>query len=511
MRLLYLHLSRFPVQRKVIEQPALAGRPFVLTALDRGVRRVSFSSSAALRAGVRTAMTLTAASARVPELLHFEYQPGAEVAALVSLGEALLALGPGFQLSAPEGLWVDAAAAHLVGGEEGLARRAIELCAAHGYRARAALASTPFTSRAVARHGRERWVIVPELEAARALAPLPLSALELEAGFDAGRGLRELGALGLSTLGEVAALPLGAVVARLGAGGLQAMRLCRGEDASAFVPEVLPEQVHEAVALEWPAESLEPVTFALKTCLDRVAFRLRGRQQAAVKLAIRLKLDPGGQVEIPLQLSRPTAHPKLLLDLAKHRLAEVTVPNPIAWVGVTVDEASADRGQQLGLGDEPEGDASLEVVLARLTSTLGEEALFAAELEGVHKPERAYAQRPFRPPTRERGLLSELVRERAPEAALQDLTLIERPARLFPQPAPLEAETGEVGELRAARLLGKRRRVTAIAGPERLCGEWWEPAPFSRDYYRVHFEGVGAAWVFRDGRDGRFYLQGMFD
>ena len=276
MRLLYLHLSRFPVQRKAIEQPALAGRPFVLTALDRGVRRVSFSSSAALRAGVRTAMTLTAASARVPELLHFEYQPGAEVAALVSLGEALLALGPGFQLSAPEGLWVDAAAAHLVGGEEGLARRAIELCAAHGYRARAALASTPFTSRAVARHGRERFVIAPESRRPGALAPLPLS------GARAGRRLRRRAgaararALGLSTLGEVAALPrLGAVVARLGAGGLHAMRLCRGEDASAFVPEVLPEQVHEAVALEWPAESLEPVTFALKTCLDRVAFRLR--------------------------------------------------------------------------------------------------------------------------------------------------------------------------------------------------------------------------------------------
>mgnify|MGYP006216214101 CR=1 FL=1 len=35
--------------------------------------------------------------------------------------------------------------------------------------------------------------------------------------------------------------------------------------------------------------------------------------------------------------------------------------------------------------------------------------------------------------------------------------------------------------------------------------------PYSRDYYRVHFEGLGPAWVFRDGKDGRFYLQGLFD
>ena len=34
---------------------------------------------------------------------------------------------------------------------------------------------------------------------------------------------------------------------------------------------------------------------------------------------------------------------------------------------------------------------------------------------------------------------------------------------------------------------------------------------YGRDYYRVHLEGVGLAWVFRDARDGRFYLQGLFD
>ena len=70
---------------------------------------------------------------------------------------------------------------------------------------------------------------------------------------------------------------------------------------------------------------------------------------------------------------------------------------------------------------------------------------------------------------------------------------------------------GEAGEMLSARLLGKRRKATAVAGPERLCGDWWNESPYGRDYYRVHFEGLGPVWVFRDARDGRFYLQGMFD
>jgi protein ImuB len=60
-------------------------------------------------------------------------------------------------------------------------------------------------------------------------------------------------------------------------------------------------------------------------------------------------------------------------------------------------------------------------------------------------------------------------------------------------------------------VLGKRRRAMAVAGPERIWGEWWSGAPYRRDYYRVHFEGVGPVWVYRDATDGRFYLQGLFD
>ncbi|ADO72237.1 Y-family DNA polymerase [Stigmatella aurantiaca] len=503
MRWGYLHFARFPAQRKVIESPGLAGKPFALVEEVRGQRRVAFASTSALKAGARAGMTLTAANALEPALQHFAYRAEEEARALSSLGEALLCVAPAFQLAAPDGLWFDASAAHLFGGEEGLCLRALEVCSGHGYRGRAVVASELFTSQALARHGTRPVQVVAPQESAPALASLPLLALA-----EASRA--PFTALGFSTLGEVAALPAGAVTARGGAEGLRAHMLCQGRDDTPFVAAVLEEVLEERMTLEWPAESFEPLQFALKTVLDRICARLAGRRRAAVQLSFVLRLDPKGQVELPLTLARPTARSKLLLDLARHRLSDLKLENPVAALSIRVEEHSEDRGQQLALGDAPEGDAALEVVLSRLATTLGEGSLFCAALEAVHRPEQAYVARAFRPPSSPRGMAGELLPKEEVEVSV-DEAFRERPARLLEAPAPLDAEVTESGELLAAWLLGRRRRVTAMAGPERLSGEWWAETPFSRDYYRVHFEGLGPAWVFRDARDGRFYLQGLFD
>ncbi|MCY1023622.1 Y-family DNA polymerase [Pyxidicoccus sp. MSG2] len=503
MRRAYLHFTRFPVQRKVLELPELASRPFALVEEVRGQRRVAFASTTALKAGVRPGMTLTAATALEPVLRHFTYRPEDEARALTVLGEALMALAPGFQLSPPDGLWLDAGAAHLVGGEEPLAVLALERCAELGYRGHAVVASEAFTSRALARYGARRVEVVPEGGGARALGPLPLAALE------GGEGAA-FSSLGLTTLGEVAVLPAGAVAARGGVAGARVHARCRGEDDTPFVAAVLEEVLEERVVLDFPAESFEPLRFALKTLTDRLGARLSGRRRAAVRLTFSMKLDPRGQARVPLTLARPTAQAKLLLDLARHRLEELKLENPVAEVSARVDEHSEDRGQQLALGDAPEGDAALEVVLSRLVTTLGEHSLFAAGLEAVHRPEAAHGARGFHPPERKRGLAAEGLEAGAREEAAVGVGR-ERPSRLLAAPACLDAEVAESGRLLAARLGGKRHRVTALAGPERLGGEWWADVPYQRDYYRVHFEGLGPAWVFRDGRDGRFYLQGLFD
>jgi protein ImuB len=300
---------------------------------------------------------------------------------------------------------------------------------------------------------------------------------------------------------------------------------------------VLPEVVEEVRTLEAPAESLEPLLFALKTVLDRLSARLRGRQRAAVRLTLTLVLEPAGPYPVPLALARPTTDPKLLLDLVRHRLESVRLDAPVATLIVTIDESCEDHGQQGVLGDAPAGDAALETVLARLATALGPDALGSPVLADDHRPEAAHAPGPFRPPRREAGMFAEARRSPpvpppppgvhaqppapggrlmsgagAPRVHAQPDWQLERPVRLLSgEGERIEVEMDPLGALRSARVLGKRRRVLAVAGPERLGGQWWTETPFQRDYYRVHLEGLGPAWVYRRAGEGEFYLHGLFD
>ena len=81
-RIVYVHLPRFPVQRRVLEEPGLAGRPLALVHEAKGALRVFYASGAAQRDGVRTGLTLTAARALLPALLDAPYDATAETQAL---------------------------------------------------------------------------------------------------------------------------------------------------------------------------------------------------------------------------------------------------------------------------------------------------------------------------------------------------------------------------------------------------------------------------------------------
>jgi protein ImuB len=229
-----------------------------------------------------------------------------------------------------------------------------------------------------------------------------------------------------------------------------------------------------------------------------------------MRLGVTLDLEPTGQEYLPLTLARPTSHPKQLLDLLRPSLESLTLPAPVRGVRIDAEQRYEERAQQWVLGEGPQGDAALDVVLAKLTTALGAPNLGSAELRDSHQPEAAYQLAPFHPPSAAPGLLGELPEQQENAAALPS-ELRERPVRLLPSPSPLDAEVDGQGRPLYVRLWGQRRRVLGVAGPERLSGEWWGSQRFRRDYFRVRCEGVGAVWLFRDADDGRYYLQGLFD
>ncbi len=566
----YVFLPRLPLQRLVVEQPSLRGQPLVLTQRDgRGIPVVQFASSAALRRGVRVGQTGAAASALVPALVQRPYDEAREVAGLLSVGEALLTFGPSFQRDGVDGLWLDASAAGLFGGPAAWAEQVLTAVRAHGFEGLCVVGHERFCTQAVARFGDGPQVQCLPPRGGAPLAALPLTALEH--GWLGDDETAPLRVLGLTSLGELRGIAPQALLARFGAAGHHAARLCRGEDESSLLPEVLPQALEERVALDWPVEQLEPLLFALKMAVDRLCARLHGRQEVAVRLTAALLLEHGAPTAVPLVLARPTSSSKLLVELLRHRLTELTVKDKVAGVHVLVEETSADPGRQLRLGDAPAGDVELEVVLARLQSALGPQALFSPVTVAKHRPEEAWSTTRFQPPDAGRlsdvwgqpedvqWTLGEGAQEPAPprpptpprpvappplpvsEHRLPDpyeATLgwanaavhrakrpakvevtptvsvplgAQRPARLFRAPTKLLGEVSAEGQLVSLTVVGRRRAVQGVWGPERLAGDWWAQDAFARDYFRVQVEGVGLLWVFRDGHDGQLYAQGVFD
>ena len=530
-RVVALRVPELPLQRilrgraGVEEAPEPTG-PLAIAAEGR----VLCADADARAHGVRPGATLAEALAACGRLTVVPADAAADAAALRALAEALLALAPAVELAAPDTLLLDASAARLLapqrtpdarGAEELLARRALAVAREMGYAARAAVATGRAPARALARHhpgdagdggGAAIAWVAPD-GAAGALAALPVEALGLGPEVSA-----RLAALGVERAGALAALPEGSLAHRFGPAGVAAARLARGEDPSPLVPYVPRTLPEEALDLEAPAESAEPLLFALKRLADRVGARLAGRGLGASRVRVVLKLDPRGEERLEVPLAAPTAAPGRWLLPLKEQLFALRLPAAVLALRLSAVEVAVVAPEQLAIGDRPEALAALEGVLARLAARLGDRALFAAEPVDRHRPEAAYRPVPFRTgarrrrsgaggPRAERGRVNGAAAPSAAPAPTAESP--PRPTRLLAVPAPVVAE-GEGGRLTALRVDGRPRAVLALEGPERLRGEWWA-GPFDRDYYRVRLEGLGDCWVYRDGGDGRLWLHGFFD
>ena len=556
-RVLALWLPDLPVQRLRRGRGAEGGPPLAVAADGRIVS----CDASARRGGVRAGMSAAEALAACGALEVAVADPAADLAALRGLGEALLAIAPAVEIGVPDVLLLDAGAAHLAGvgrgdrgagqdpgdAEAALASRGRALAAELGWTTRAAVAGGRGPARALARHGPGEAVRVAPGEEARALAPLPLAALALPDGV-AGR----LEALGVRDAGALARLPPETLAHRFGEAGVAAWRLARGQDETPlvpFAPETLPV---EAIELEAPAESAEPLLFALKRIADRVAARLAGRGLGATRLKLVLKLDPRGEERVLIPLAHPTASAARWLVPAKEHVFALRLPGAVTALELAAVEVAPVEPEQLSIGDRPEALAALETVLSRLAIRLGDAALFSAEPVERYRPEAAYRPVAFRPNSSSSSNASPSSSS-PPAAAPSALALADasgrrlrrqntgglrppspptvrrpgtartagavteaaadpapfRPTRLLAAPRLAVAE-GEGGRITAIRVGARAWPVLALEGPERISGEWWA-SPFDRAYWRVQLDGLGDCWIYRDGADGRLWLHGFFD
>ncbi len=467
-------------------RPSLAGRPLAIAEGDSR-REVVAASRDAL--GVSIGMTPKQARAACPGLVVLARDHTAELGATRDLLDALETCGPDVEGAAPGLCYFDATL--LPAGETQALGAAIALVAALGFACAAAVADDKFTAKCAALVAGGGVSIVPAGGSAAFLAPLPAALLPLAPG-DGDR----FDLLGLRTLGQIAALPTGPLARRFGERARDYARSARGEEEEPLHPRRETAVYEERFAFDGAVDNREPVLFALRGCIAAVAARLAGCAQTCDRADVILESD--SDCMIPVLLAEPTASADTIFHLARIALESREMLESVAAIAVRV----APCGQappQLSLfdGSASSRRAALAATLARLRAALDPRDVVMLT------------------PTPARSRLPERMQQATPISSPQDLYSknITIPNVVF---RASEASSESKPWAPALRLVDPPKPMHApaqtawCAGPFRLSEGWWE-RPVERDYYQMTDPAGALLLVFRDARDGNWYLQGVFD
>jgi protein ImuB len=369
-------------------------------------------------------------------------------------------------------------------------------------------------------------------EPAIALHEVPLAVLQQLAGDREAvsirpRPLRSFEVLrrwGLTTVGELAALPAGALSARLGADGIALQRLARGQDVRPLVPDPAVRRFLESCELEWPIDTLEPLSFVFARLLDPLAAALERADRGGIALHSRLRLTDRTTHLRTLALPVPMRDPRvlrtlLLLDLESHPPAAA-----IDVVTIEIDPAPG-RVVQYSLLERPvPSPETLATLMARLGALVGDTRCGSPQLLDTHQPDGwtlvpvAFNDRaPLSPLDWRSGAMARQAPASPsgpPEAtARQAMSSAPLVLRRFRPPVAVRVA---VAAGRPARVAIDRRGmpggvVQDAAGPWRTSGGWWESQRWDRDEWDVALEGGAVCRLFQDRGTGQWFADGVYD
>lgn len=496
-------------------------RPLVLVDKIKGAMRIGAADEAALALGIGPGLALADAHARVPGIAVAACDAAADDRLLHALAEACERFSPLLAIDAPYGLILDiTGAAHLFGGEEGLRTRAVALLAAHGLTARATIAATPASARALCRFA--RLSVCPPGDDARLVGRLPptaISGIEPETA-------RALARAGLTTIAEVARRPCDALAARFGAHFVTALNRTLAREACPLIPLRPAPEISAVRVFADPCTATAAIEETLKGLLIEAADALAEKSLGGRRFEAHFYRSDGTRRLLLAETGRPSRDPEAVLRLLRERLAVVEDPLDPGFgfdliridVSVTEPLAITQPGFE---GDARAGDDDVEDLIDRLTARLGRARVLRFTPTQSHDPHREThlvpaTARALTPRKSPRGDAWS-----PPEPGEPPL----RPLSLFSRPQPIEA-MAQVPDGPPVRFRWRRvvHHVVRAEGPERISAEWWRatgtdglaPASRCRDYYRLEDEEGARFWVFRDGLYGasgpppRWFLHGLF-
>lgn len=383
------------------------------------------------------------------------------------------------------------------GGDVALARRVLAAVAATGAGAtRAGVADGMLAARLAARSARDpegEPVVVDRGGSAAFLAGWPVRVLA-RVGVVGGDLVELLGRLGLHTLGQVAALDVGSVVARFGAEGERLHVLCRGLDVAPMGLRVPPVEIVERISFEPPVEHAEAVVFAAKVLAERLLDRLRVLGLACVRASLEIETDEGARSTASWRWEQELT-PTALAELVRRRLelgGGYGQGGPIAALRLVPEEVAPLTGLQFGLWGGGYADlARVERLVASLQGMLGSASVVTGEVGGGRTPLERTRWVPWgEPPRVGEGDAARHCRAVHEQPGWPGAIPSPSPARVFDPPLPAELldasgraltvsargdVSGAPASLRCGALPGAGGPIVAWEGPWFHDLRWWQP------------------------------------
>lgn len=507
----FLSTDRLRIQepdRCALSPTAPPEAPLVLVAKTGNALRLAAADAHAQRLGLMPGLTLADARACQPDLVAFAMDEAADRRLLDRLVHQCRDYSPAVELVIPDGIVIDiTGAAHLFGGEEGLAGAVSERLAGAGLTVRYAMAATTEAARALARYTR-----LPVGDEQAAIHALPVAALGLDP--EATLGLQRAG---LKSVRDVAARPSAGIAARFGEGAVWALRRLLGE---AHVP--LAPLPHDA-PLRFEHRFTEPVTqeaAIARTLLDliRAAASVLGeRALGGRRFRLTLSRSDGDHRQLVVETGAPTRDPALVMRLFDERIAALADPLDPGFgydsLSLAIPATEPLPFAQPRLDGDASVDEALDELIDRLSTRLGPGAVRRLVPQDSHIPEQAQLALPA-------IACGAPVHWPSPSEGEPPM----RPLFLFDPPQLVEviAEVPD-GPPHRFRWQRKLHEVQLYEGPERIASDWWrrkggeEPGKggLTRDYYRIEDVRGRRYWIFRHGLydekpDPRWYLHGLF-
>ncbi|BAO43727.1 Y-family DNA polymerase [Thiolapillus brandeum] len=318
-------------------------------------------------------------------------------------------------------------------------------------------------------------------ELRQTLETIPLAQLTRNA-----RLLDLMRGIGLSRIGDALSLPRPELARRVGPEPALLLDRLLGRAPDPRPLWQPPEHFRQSLLLLAEIEQAPALQFPARRLVAALSAFLRGRDAATQKLRWRFLHRNAPSSLLEQGMLAPTNDSDHILELFRQHLEHLQLPEAVVEMVLEVDTWQAADKTHGDLFSAPrEGEQGF---LERLCARLGTSAVRGLQGQPDHRPEKSWA---YREPVVGAGSRESL-----------DVAAKEAPLWLLPQSRRLPLRNGQPWHEGRLELRAFSRRIET---------GWWDDGDIARDYYRATNPAGQQLWVYRDRRNGHWYLQGVFE